>query len=462
MFDPRTEKGFGRMGRLLRRFAFLGRGGRLSPVHPGWLGDADWLYLEQRPVRTRALLYAVLLAVLAFLAWSMVAPIDISVHGQGKVIPSSRLQVVESQDGGTVRRILVREGEVVAQGQTLVEVDPTRFAAHLGEREVRTLSLRAKVLRLEALIDGKPFELPGEIRTRLPDIASRERDQYHHERDALQSRLDVARKQQAQVSERLVAAEARKREAGQALALIREELNRTEPLLERGAVSEVEVLRLRRQLAKAQGDLANAKAEVKRLRNAVAEAREQVHRIEVEGKNRWRTDLAKALADLAAIEKSQQDWADRLRRTRIQAPVKGRIQRLYVNTPGEVIDPGGRVVEIVPDNDPLEVEARILPRDIARIHPGQPARVRISAYDPAVYGALEGEVTQISPDSLSDKEGRAFFLVRVRTHKAGFSRERPILPGMVAEVDVRTGQRTLWQYLIDPILRARGRALSEP
>ncbi len=462
MFDLRTERGFGRMGQVLGRFAFLGRGGQSTPIHPGWLGDADWLHLEQRPIRARALLYTVLLLVIAFLAWSMVAPIDISVHGQGKVIPSSRLKVVDSQDGGTVRRILVREGQVVKQGQTLVEVDPTRFAAHLGEREVRVLSLRAQALRLEALIDAKPFQLSDEIRTRLPDIASRERDQYRHERDALESRLDVARQQLAQVRERLTAARARKREAEQSLALTREELARTEPLLKRGAVSEVEVLRLRRQLAKAKGDLAHAKAEVKRLEKAVVEAREHVHSIEVERKNRWRADLAKALADLAAIQKAQQDWADRLRHTRIKAPVKGRIQRLYVNTPGEVIDPGGRVVEIVPDNDPLEVEARVLPKDIARIHPGQPARVRISAYDPAVFGALEGEVTRISPDSLSDKEGRTFFLVRVRTHKTGFSREHPILPGMIAEVDIRTGQRTLWEYLIDPILRARGRALSEP
>ncbi len=452
MLDLRTPEGFGRMGRLLGS-------GRAEAGAPDWLGDADWLQLQRLPRSGRLLLWILAALLAVAVAWAWMAVVEVTVRGGGKVIPSSRLKMVESQDGGRVRRVLVREGDRVHRGQLLVELDPVRAGASLEEQRSRIAALEAQVARLEALVDDAALPPPE---AGAGDIVQREYDRYVNERRELRTQLSAAREQRRQEEKALQSAGARVRQLQRSLRLVREELSRLEPLLAEGAVSEIEVLRLRRELNEVRGDLEVARAEVSRRQAAVEEAGRRLESLESETRNRWRRELSEALSRLEALRSAARGLEDRFTHTRIHAPVEGRVQRLYVNTPGEVIDPGGPVAEIVPGDEVLEIEARIRPSDIASVRPGLPARVRITAYRYAVHGALEGEVVSVSPDTVVDEQGRAFYLVRVRTREPGYGPDRPIVVGMMAEVAIRVGERRLLDYLLRPAGELFETALTEP
>lgn len=469
--DPASREGFDRIGGLIGRLERAGnaltgllfrRAFKEEPRDPGdWTDDARWAVAQQSPIRTRFLIYSILASFLLLFAWTALAPLDEVVHGIGKAIPTSGTQSIQSVDGGVVEAILVKEAQLVEKDTVLVRIDPTRFSSSLGERRAQVMALMAKAARLEALTRGTPFSPGEEVSQSVPHIVEHERGLYLTSREELASRIQVSREQASQRRQELAEAASRRTQVTRAYELAQEELQVTKPLLATGAVPQVEIMRLEKDVARARGDRDQAQAQVARARAAVDEAEGQVREVELRYRNAWKNELSATLGELESLTEGNRALADRVSRLEIRSPIRGTVKRLLVNTPGAVVMPGGLVVEIVPEEDMLVVEAQVSPKDRAFIRPGQAAVVKFTAYDYAVYGGLEGEVEHISPDTITDERGNTYYLARIRTEKAGFGKDQPILPGMVAQVDIVTGKKTILAYLLKPLFRAKANALRE-
>lgn len=426
-----------------------------------WQQDAHRAYLEQRPLRARGLLYFIALTVIALTAWAALAEIDEVTRGQGKVIPSRQVQVMQSQDGGVVSEILVREGDVVEAGQLLVRLDQTRSESDLNENRAELQALSVKAARLQAMVSGVVFKPKQPWRDSIPDIVDQELELYKSGQAQLVLDREIAREQLVQRQEELAEVEAGLRQSGRSLELARRELGVTRPMVRSGAVSEVEILRLEREVNKLSGEHEQARAQVKRLNSAIEEARRKVSEVEVEFSNQVREQLTETLARMNGLQQASTGLTDRVKQTEVRSPVKGTVKQLYTNTVGGVVLPGREIVEVVPLDDTLLLEVRIRPKDIAFLVPGQDALVKLSAYDFVVYGGLDGEVEHISADTIMDDEGNPFYEVYVRTHEASLDQDKPIIPGMTVEVDILTGKKTVLAYLMKPVLRAKQYALTE-
>ncbi|MFG6177819.1 HlyD family type I secretion periplasmic adaptor subunit [Halomonas sp. THAF12] len=471
--DSRTseQRGFEAIGRFsnvggkaFRPFIDRLFARRVTSAHMDrdWASDADWARLQQEPLRARLLLYTVLVAVVVLIVWSIFAPLDEVTRGTGRVIPSSQLQKIQSFDGGVVQEILVSEGERVEKGQLLMRIDPTRFLANFRENRAKAESLEARAERLRALVSDAAFSPSSSLVERAPDIVAQEREFYQSNLDSLDEQKKILQEQLAQRRAELDEAQSRRDTAERELGMAGRELSLTRPLLDSGAVSEVEVLRLQREVTQARGQRDQAAAQVDRLQSAIEEAQSKLREVDLEARNEWRNELSSTLADLGALDESSAGLQDRVRLAEIRSPVDGIVQRLGINTLGGVAQPGQEVVEVVPTDDALLVEARIAPQDIAFLRPGQPATIKLTAYDFAIYGGLEAELVHISPDTITDDEGNTFYLVKVRTMEGeGEHQALDVIPGMTAQVDILTGKRTVMQYLLKPVLRAWQEALGE-
>lgn len=436
----------------------------LDPIHEqpnDWVVDADWARLQQEPVRARLLLRAIALILLLLLLWAAFAEVDEVARGEGKVIPSSQLQVIQSFDGGVVEQVLVHEGQVVEKGDLLLRIDPTRFVSSYRENRAEYLALQVRAARLQALTSGTELSISEEISKESPDIVAHERNLYEASRRELHEQLTIARSQLEQRQEELNEVRAKLTQATRTLELTSQELAVTRPLLASGAISEVEILRLEATVAKAKGDKEQSLAQESRLLLAVEEAEGKLREVELNTRNKWRAELSDVLSKVATLGESSTGLADRIKYAEIRAPVRGTIQRIYTTTLGGVVQPGREVVEMVPLDDQLLVEAKVSPRDIAFLHPGQQAIVKFTAYDFVIYGGLNGTVELISPDAITDEKDRTFYIVRVRTDRSGFDPTLPIIPGMMTQVDILTGKKTVLSYLLKPVLRAKQNALTE-
>jgi adhesin transport system membrane fusion protein len=424
--------------------------------------NADWAIAEQTPRGARVLVWLSVVAVLILLVWASLASLDEVTRGEGKVIPSRQIQVLQSMDGGIVSEILVREGQTVKVGDLLLKVDPTRMVSSLRENRSQYLALLAKAARLKALADGVRFIVPEGMDTEAPEIVEQERLLYESRRAELDAGMGVARQQASQRGQELVSVKARREQASQSFALTARELEMTRPLAKSGAVSDVELLRLERDVARYRGERDSASSDIPRIESAINEAMRKIQEVDLAFKNTARSELSETNAKLSALSEGSTALADRVKQTDIRSPVNGTVKQLRVNTVGGVVQPGKDLIELVPSDDALLLEARVLPRDIAFLRPGQKALVKFTAYDFATYGGLEATLEHISADSVVDEKGNAFFLVRVRTLSTNLGPQKlPIIPGMVAEVDILTGKKTVLAYLLKPILRARANALTE-
>jgi adhesin transport system membrane fusion protein len=427
----------------------------------GWAADADWARLEQEPLRARYLLRVIGVMLLAFLVWASFATVDEVTRGSGKVIPSRQVQVIQAVDGGIVSEILVREGQMVEAGQSLFRIDETRFVSSLRENRVQYLALQAKAARLRALAENTPFVLPPEIMKEDPKLVEEERSMYNARRNELEAQLSIARQQLAQRRQELVEIQSRQVQAAQGYDLTSRELAMTKPLAATGAVSDVELLRLERDVGRYRGERDQAAAQAQRIQSAINEASRKIQELEIVFRNQMRNELAETVSKLNSLSEGSTALSDRVEHTNIRSPVKGTIKRLLVTTVGGVLQPGQEILEVVPTEDALLLEARILPKDIAFLRPGQKATVRFTAYDFAIYGGLEAEIEHIAADTVVDDEGNAFYLVRVKTLQTSLGKSMPIIPGMVAEVDIMTGRKSILAYLLKPVTRAKTHALTE-
>lgn len=375
---------------------------------------------ELAPALPRASLFIWIICagLLALLIWAWLFKLEEVSTGTGKVIPSSKEQVIQSLEGGILTKLYVHEGEIIQKGQVLAQLDPTRFASNVGESASLLLASQATAARLRAEVNGTPLVFPKEV-LKERGLVEEETALYHSRRSNLEESL-VGLKQ--------------------ALTLVEQELQMTEPLVAKGAASEVEVLRLKRQATD--------------LRNQMSDVRNQYS-------VKAREELAKANTDIETQSQVVKGKSDSLSRTLFKSPVRGIVKEIDVMTIGGVITQNGKLMTIVPLDEKLLVEARISPRDIAFIHPGQEALVKITAYDYSIYGGLKGKVSIISPDTLRDevKQDQFYYRVYIRTdsdkliNKDG--KQFNITPGMVATVDIKTGEKTILDYLIKPFNKAQ-------
>ena len=444
------------------RASGLFAGGDEAAMDPA--ADVRNAILLQSPRGGRIIIWMTFLFFVAFIVWAANSEVEEVTRGMGKVIPSRQIQKVQNLEGGILSEILVDVGDVVDKGQLLLRIDKTRFSAPYQESRVNYLSLLAKIARLEAEIHDRELVIPEEVQQEDPKIGRREEELFASRKEQLRASLGRLEQQLSQRRQQLAEAKTHLSEVKRTYRLLRKELEMTRPLVKAGAVSEVELLRLQRQASELKGEIETTTASIPRLEAMIREARQAIEEERLKFVNQAKEELNDAYARLESLSATASALEDRLRRTEVRSPVRGTVNRILVNTIGGVIQPGMDLIEIVPLEDSLLIETRIKPSDIAFLHPGQKAMVKFTAYDFTIYGGLEATLEYISADSITDDQGRSFYLVRVRTKKNYLGPESdplPIIPGMVATVDILTGKKTILSYLLKPMLRAKMSAFRE-
>lgn len=414
--------------------------------------------------KARLTVWVVASLMLTALVWAKFAVLEEVTMGEGKAIPSSKVQVIQNLEGGIVTEIFVREGQLVNKGDTLLRLDDTRFLSNKGESEVDRYTLTAQVERLAAESRGRPFKLSDEIIAKAPQIAQDELSLYESRQRRLNSEQHTLTEQLRQKTQELAEFRAKQEQYRSSLGFVQQELNMSTPLVASGAVSPVEILRLKRSAVDIRGSLEAATLAIPRAEAAINEIKSKVEESEMTFRsdaakefNERRSELAKITATSIAID-------DRVTRTTVVSPVRGIVKMLKVNTIGGVVQPGSDLVEIVPMEDNLLIEAKVRPQDVAFLHPGQKAMVKFSAYDYTIYGGLAARLELIGADTTTDDKGNSFYLIQVRTERNHLgSDEKPLLiiPGMIATVDIITGEKSVMDYLLKPVLKARTEALRE-
>ncbi|MBW2501465.1 MAG: HlyD family type I secretion periplasmic adaptor subunit, partial [Deltaproteobacteria bacterium] len=399
-----------------------------------------------------------------FLIWAYFSNIEQVTRGEGKVIPSSQIQIVQNLEGGILSEILVDVGELVKKDQMLLRIDETRFSSSFQQNRSKYLSFKARAARLLSEANGTDYKVPQEVVDEKPEIGVREQELFESRRREFQSSMDILQEQISQRQHEHRELTTKLEELTRTNKLLQKELELTRPLVAQGAVSEVEVLHLERQASQMQGEIETIKQTIPKAQSRLQEAQLGLRENKLAFFNKAKTELNQILAELEEVSASAIALEDRLRRTNVRSPVTGTINRLLVNTVGGVIQPGMDLVEIVPLEDTLVVEARIKPADIAFLRPDQEAKVKFTAYDFTIYGGLDARLEHISADSITDEQGNSYYLVRLRTDRNYLGPETnplPIIPGMVASVDILTGKKTILAYLLKPVLRAKYMALRE-
>ncbi len=420
--------------------------------------------IEDAPRVMRLTLWGIIAFVLFCLLWANFAEVDEVTRGDGKAIPSSRVQKIQNLEGGIVSELFVHEGQVVEAGTPLLRLDDTRFASNVGETEADRLSLAMRVERLSAEVEGRELAIPEDIAAKAPGLAQSEKALFLSRQQQLQDEIAGLQEQLTQRRQEVREYASKQGQFRNSLELLRQEIRMSEPLVAEGAVSPVEVLRLKRAEVEARGQLEATGLAIPRAEAAIKEVERKIDETRGRFRSEALTQLNEARTDLSKIESTGKALEDRVNRTLVTSPVRGIVKQLLVNTIGGVIQPGSDMIEIVPIDDTLLVEARIRPQDIAFLHPGQEAVVKFTAYDYTIYGGLKAKLEQIGADTVTDEEGNSFYLIKLRTEKSHLgSDERPLLiiPGMVTSVDIITGKKSVLSYLLKPIIRARAEALRE-
>nr|WP_236249998.1 HlyD family type I secretion periplasmic adaptor subunit [Pseudomonas cichorii] len=402
--------------------------------------------------------------ILTALIWAHYAVLQEVTTGEGKAIPSSKVQVIQNLEGGIVTEIFVREGQVVNKGDTLLRLDDTRFLSNRGESEVDRLTLTAQVERLAAEAEGRPLLLPQELLDKAPQVAADERALHESRQRRLDGEQRTLNEQLRQKTQELAEFRSRQEQFRNSLALVQQELDMSIPLVGSGAVSPVEILRLKRNAVEMRGSMNANTLAIPRAEAAINEIKSRIQESELTFRSEASRELNEKRADLAKISANRIAIDDRMTRTTVTSPVRGIVKTLKINTIGGVVQPGSDLLEIVPLEDNLLIEARVRPQDVAFLHPGQKAMVKFSAYDYTIYGGLPARLEMIGADTVTDDKGNSFYLIQVRTdrnHLGGNEKPLLIIPGMVATVDIITGEKSVMDYLLKPVLKGGSEALRE-
>jgi adhesin transport system membrane fusion protein len=412
--------------------------------------------------RSGTLLLTVTGGLVAALLWAHLAVLEEVTHGEGKVIPSSQLQVVQPLEGGIVSALHVKEGQKVEAGAPLVNIDDTGFASSLGEVKQKLMAMLARKARLEAEANEKDPSFSGIAVDKA--VIDAELALFTARKAALADEVAVANQQLAQKRLERTEVETRLKETKATIGYALRELELARSLKSKGAFPELELLKLERQYRSDQRDVAMLEATLPRTEAAISEATAKLSNASATFRARAREGLTETNANIAVFDESMRAAEDRVRRTTLRAPVRGVINKLVINTIGAVVRPGESIVEIVPIEEKLLIEARVRPQDVAFIHPGQAASIKVTAYTYTVYGDLPGEVERIGADTIPDEKGNPFYRVILRTKRNHLGDDKsplPIIPGMVVTADIQTGRKSVLDYLFQPIQVIRSQALTE-
>lgn len=467
--EPKVEKKTGFMNWIKKLYG-------LNDEHEE---DLEFVYsnyalANEEPSRRSNLIFLIIVGIfVGMLTWAAFAEIDELARGNGKVIPTDKIQTVQSLDGGIISEISVKEGQEVKKGAPLMKIDTTRFQASLEESKQEYLSLLAVKTRLEVEsrinINRKLPKL--DFDSKVMEDSSRyditEKLLLENRFRELRSSIDVLKTQENQKIQELREIQSNIRKLRQSLEFIEEQRKTIKKLVSRGIKSKYDLLDIEKEYTQTQGDLETARLSISRSRYAINEAKgrifERINTFKAEASN----ELQKTVGMINKFEAKLVGDKDKVAKTVITSPVDGIVKQLNLNTIGGVVQSGMDLIEIVPTSDALVVEAKIDPKDIAFINPSQKATIKITAYDFSIYGGLDGKIIEISADSIVDKEskeGKSYYRVLVKTDKNYLERQGeklPIIPGMVASVDIVTGKKTILDFLLKPILKVKQDSLHE-
>lgn len=430
-----------------------------------YMSSVSAAILLHSTLKTRFMLWLALVAVFWLIIWAYFAKIDQLTRGQGKVIPSHQMQVIQNLEGGIISELLVKEGDLVKKGDVLIRIDDTGFSSSFEESKLRFYELKAKTIRLQAEAHGTDFELDPQIKELSSKEIADEKSLFKSNKEQAKNSIMIYTRQLRQRRNELAEANAKIQQLQNNFDLFIKELEINKPLVASGVVSKVEFIKLQRQASTTEGELKVTTLSIPRLISVIEESKNKITDVRLSFQNKAKEELNEVLAEMARIEQTTLAQEDRVQRTLVKSPVNGTINRLLINTVGGVVQPGMDIVEIVPIEDTLLVEAKIRPADIAFLRPGQKVIVKFSAYDFAIYGSLEGTLTHISADTIIDEiDKQNYYLIRVKTEQNFLGEDDgklQIIVGMTADIDIITGKKTVLDYILKPLLRAQQNALSE-
>ena len=441
----------------------------------GLYSSEDLRYMPdvEAAVRRRGNRFAYALTVMTFvfivtmLIWAHFAVLDEVTRGEGTVIPSSKTQVIQNLEGGILAEVLVREGDIVEKGDILVRIDNTAAQANFRDLQSQYFVLFASIARMEAELESRELVMPEEVLQEAPTAAANQTALFRLRQDQLRAQIRVLQSQAAQRKQEIKEMRSRSHQLQRSLDLAQQELAITQPLVNKGVLPRLDLIRIQREMTELEGERSSIRLAIPRLVTAVAEAEQRIEELVLATKAEVSNELNQARAEFNSVTETLFAGKDRVVRTEVRSLVRGTIKDIKHNTVGGVIRPGEDILEIVPLDDTLLIEAKIRPADIAFLRPGQEATIKITAYDFSIYGGLTAKLERISADTIRDDEdqrGERFYRAYLRTDRNYLVRrgeELPIIPGMTATVEILTGKKSVLDYVLKPILKARDRALTE-
>ncbi len=437
--------------------------------------------LARRPTKSaRWLSVGVFVFFVVFLIWASMATLDEVTHAEGQVVPSSRTQIIQNLEGGILSSVEVHEGQIVEKNDVLARINNEMAESNVRDMLYKAMENLISIRRLRASVSEAPLTWPEDMRAWLErgigytltedqleqgrNLTQVQQETFSVQERQRKSELDVLKAQSEQRRQEVKEQLARKDQLTRSLSLIHQQLNMASSLLAKRSYSRAQYLELQERAVQTQGEINTLEVSIPRAEAAASEAEHRISLRRAELDAALMEEINKRSLELASLRESLSAGSDRVTRTELRSPVRGTIQKIYINTLGGVVKPGEPIMEIVPLDDTLLVEARVRPQDVAFLHPGQKAMVKVSAYDFSIYGGLDGVLEQISADTMEDKRGEFYYQVKVRTPQTAIvyrGESLPIMPGMMTTVDIMTGKKTVLDYLLKPILKAKQNALRE-
>lgn len=420
--------------------------------------------LEVAPTRLRFALYFWIVAIFLFIVWSNFALIDEIARGDGEIIPSGENQVIQNLEGGIVQEILVHEGEIVKKGQILLKIDNQKSQSSFSSNALKADALEAKIARLTAEAKGEKFIVNKELKKKIPNIVANEESLYETNKRQLNSKINGLKERLVQKKQELSEVYTQSRHLKSSYSMIKQEVRMTQPMVAKGVRSKIDFLKLQREANDIQSKYESVRQSIPRLKSAIKEVKNSIDEASYMFKSDAKVKRNEAISEMRMLRETSTALQDQVSRTVVQSPMNGIVQKLYIHTIGGVIQPGEEIMEIVPSDQALLVEVKIKPSDIAFIYFGQKAIVKFSAYDFSIYGGLDGQVVYIGADTQKDEKDNVFYQVRIKTKKNHLTRngeKLKIIPGMTVSVDIITGQKSVLDYILKPILKTKQYTFTE-
>ena len=436
----------------------------LNPNDYEYMNSLSAAIIHTRPKTLHWVLMAFLVTITFFLIWASIAKIDEIARGSGKVVPNGQNQVVQNLEGGIVSEILIKEGDFVEKDQILIKISNEKSNSTAASNELKSFYLQAQIKRLESVLKKEPFVFEASDNKDLQDFLKNENELYLTNKKQLESKIMILKEQIRQKENELKDARQTINHMKFSVDAISKEVEMTKPMVEKGIRSQVDFLKLQREQSDARQKLQSVVLSISKIDSEILEINKKIDETYQINDSETRQKLNEIITSLRDLEANSIASTDQVFRTIVKAPSNGIVQKLHINTIGGSVKPAQDLIEIVPTDYKLIVEVKLLPKDIAFIYHSQKAIVKFSAYDFSIYGGLDGHVINISPDTITEKDDKTYYLVRIETEKnfiGDKEKSMKIIPGMVADVDIITGKKTILDYILKPILKTKQYTFTE-